>query len=183
MTRLTPRGRKPLTKSLLLPLPAQEAQRLALKHHLALAMLGQGCGNLEQFATLLNVVYIAFFLRDAKAGSIDPTLYKRAEAALNQCVLRAEQGQPWILADKERDIIEQLLILHVAQLSIVPAHRYLNAWERMQSATVGSGPSPIPAIACPRHRPKSMRATNNAMVAALCRRAGGGIRERSLQLS
>ncbi|WP_157655187.1 hypothetical protein [Burkholderia ubonensis] len=83
MPRSIPRDRKPLAKSLLLPVPVEEARRLSLKHNLALAVLCQGCGNVEQLATLLNVAYVAFFLRDIKTRDADPRPYKRDEGALD----------------------------------------------------------------------------------------------------
>ncbi|WP_344676357.1 hypothetical protein [Paraburkholderia graminis] len=49
---------------MLLPLPAAEVRRISLKNHLALAVLRDSRGAIEQLATLLNVVFVAYFLCD-----------------------------------------------------------------------------------------------------------------------
>ncbi|RQS03222.1 hypothetical protein DIE07_32320 [Burkholderia sp. Bp9002] len=137
------KGRRPLSKAQLLPLPADQVRRLSLKHHLALAVLRDGRGDVEAIVTLLNVLYLAYFLGD----SCDPDRYRRAEAALNQCVARAERGEPWSLIDDERTVLEQLVVTHDAQLAVTPVHRYLAAWERVARVTAPGGRSPIPAAA------------------------------------
>ncbi|HFT8010391.1 TPA: hypothetical protein ACU9T0_006115 [Burkholderia cenocepacia] len=61
---------------------------------MALAALRDAHGDVAQLATLLNAIYLAYFL--------DPTelqLYRRAEAALQDC---AERGEPTALTDLER---------------------------------------------------------------------------------
>ncbi|RQX90168.1 hypothetical protein [Burkholderia stagnalis] len=137
------KGRRPLSKAQLLPLPADQVRRLSLKHHLALAVLRDGRGDVEAIVTLLNVLYLAYFL----GGSRDPDRYRRAEVALDQCVVRAERGEPWSLTSDERATLAQLVTTHDAQLAAMPAHRYLEAWERVQRVTAPGGRSPIPAAA------------------------------------
>ncbi|KVE22190.1 hypothetical protein WI92_22550 [Burkholderia vietnamiensis] len=139
------KGRRPLTKAQLLPLPAAQVRRQSLKHHLALAVLRDGRGDLEAIATLVNMLYLAYFLRAVGDAELDG--YRRAEAALNQCVARAERGEPWSLIDDERTVLEQLVVTHDAQLAVTPVHRYLAAWERVARVTAPGGRSPIPAAA------------------------------------
>ncbi|KVP28921.1 hypothetical protein [Burkholderia ubonensis] len=141
MRKATPHRRGRLTKAQLLPLPAEQARRLSLKNHLALACLRDGHGDLDVIGTLLHVLYLAYFLHDA--GDPDPDRYRRAEAALDQCVSRAERSEPWTLTDVERAAVEQLVIAHDAQLGTVPAHRYLDAWERVLRVTTPGARSPI----------------------------------------
>ncbi|MGZ2749964.1 hypothetical protein [Burkholderia stagnalis] len=143
MTSSPARGRRPLTKAQLLPLPADQVRRLSLKHHVSLTMLRDGRGDLEVIATLLHVLYLGYFLRDAVAGHADPDCARRSEAALDQCVARAERGEPWTLTDEEHAAIAQLVIAHDAQLGTVPAHRYLEARERVARVTAPGGRSPI----------------------------------------
>ncbi|KWD85129.1 hypothetical protein [Burkholderia ubonensis] len=145
MRKTSPRKRRPLTKAQLLPLPADQVQRLSLKHHLALVSLRDGHGDLEVIGTLLHVLYLAYFLRNA--SDADPELYPRAEAVLDQCVARAERGESWALTDGERVVIVQLVVAHDAQLGTVPAHRYLEAWERVVRVTAPGARSPIREVA------------------------------------
>ena len=56
--------RKPLSKSLLLPMPAQSARELSLAHHLALAACRSDSGNRYQINELVRSVYMAYFLVD-----------------------------------------------------------------------------------------------------------------------
>ncbi|MEB2558744.1 hypothetical protein [Burkholderia cenocepacia] len=144
MRKAAPPGRRrPLTRAQLLPLPADQVRRLSLKHHLALAVLRDGRGNLEVIGTLLHVLYLAYFLRDI--GDADPACYRRAEIALDQCVQRAERGEPWTLTDNEHAAIAQVVLAHDAQLGVAPAHRYLDAWERVIRVTTPGERSPIAA--------------------------------------
>lgn len=139
------RDRRPFTKSMLLPLPSVDVRRLSLRFHLALAVMSSGHGNGDQFMTLLGTTYIAFFLRDIEVDDVDRRLYKRTEDALEQCMQRVEQGQPWTLLVDERIAIEQLVTFHDIQLLIAPAHRYVDAWERVRYVVEKGRPSPIPA--------------------------------------
>lgn len=134
-----------MTKAQLLPLPVDQVRALALKHHLALAMLRDDRGDIEAIITLLNVLYLAFVLRDSGSAALDSC--RRAEVALDECTRRAERGEPWSLADAERQVLEQLVVTHNAQLAAAPAHRYLDAWEQVQSVMASGDRSPIPAAA------------------------------------
>ncbi|RQP98864.1 hypothetical protein [Burkholderia stagnalis] len=141
MTASRVRSRKPLTKAQLLPLPADQVRRLSLKHHLALAVLRDGRGDFDAIATLVNTLYLAYFL--GAVGDAELAGFRRAETALNQCVARAERGEPWSLPDDARTVLEQLVVTHDAQLAAVPLHRYLAAWERVARVTAPGGRSPI----------------------------------------
>ncbi len=143
MARARPQrsGRRPLTKAMLLPLSTAHVQRLQLKHHLALAAYRNQSGSASTLATLFNVLYLSFHLRDL-AGETDPCFYARVEAKLAACATRAEQGD-WRLCDDEGALLEQMLATHDAQLAATPMHRYVDAWERVDAATRSGGRSPI----------------------------------------
>ncbi|MGI0504872.1 hypothetical protein ABY44_17575 [Burkholderia sp. ZZQ-2] len=131
--------RRPLTKAQLLPLPVDQVRRLSLKHHLALALLCGGSGDIESIATLSNMLALAFYLRsDGEAE-----LYRSADFALNQCIERAERGGKWTFTDAERTALEALLRVHDKQLAAVPVHRYLEALEQVQHVGMPSFNLPI----------------------------------------
>jgi hypothetical protein len=142
MTRTLTRGRRPLSKTMLLPLATAHVQRLQLKHHVALAVVRDGKGEVAQIATLFNALYLAFHLRDV-ADVSELALYQRAEAVLHAYTERAEQDE-WFLTGDERAVLEQLLIVHDAQLAEVPMHRYVDAMERLAAFDQSGGDSPIP---------------------------------------
>ncbi|WP_198293995.1 hypothetical protein [Burkholderia ubonensis] len=118
------KGRRPLSKAQLLPLPADQVRRLSLKHHLALTCLATGHGGIESLSTLSNVVDIAHRIDNA-----DAPVFERAEAAIGACVARAERDQTFTLTDTERAAIAAALVCHDAQLARVPFHRYVTALE------------------------------------------------------
>ncbi|KVE21239.1 hypothetical protein WI92_25080 [Burkholderia vietnamiensis] len=141
MRKASSRGRRPLTKAQLLPIPAGELRRIQLKHHVALAALRDANDDVAQLATLMNTIYLAYFL-----DPIDPGPYRRAEAALQECVGRAERSEPSALTDLERATVEHALARLDAQLAAVPMHRYVAAFERLQRVTTAElVVSPIPA--------------------------------------
>jgi len=134
--------RRPLTKAQLLPLPAEQVRRLSLKHHLALAALCEGRGDVDAIVTLSNVLALAVCL--TADGDVEP--YRRADTALAQCIARAERGEPWTLTDPERTALEALALIHDEQLSAVPVHRYLDALEQVQRTDVRDVGLPIQPV-------------------------------------
>ncbi|ARM04489.1 hypothetical protein BOC59_33200 [Burkholderia pseudomallei] len=132
---------------MLLPLPTEKVHALSLENHLALATVRGGRGDLDQVSCLVRVVYLAFYLREATSAGADIDLYRRAEAALNACVTRAEHGERCLLLDHELATVERLLVVHDEQLAAVPGHRYLDAWKRLQHYIVAGKRSPIEAAA------------------------------------
>lgn len=140
-------GRSGLTRDMLLPLPTEKVRALSLENHLALATVRGGRGDLDQVSCLVRVVYLAFYLRDTTSAGADFDLYRRAEAALNACVTRAEQGARCLLLDHELSTVERLLVVHDEQLAAAPWHRYLDAWKRLQHYIVAGKRSPIAVAA------------------------------------
>ncbi|MCO8325656.1 hypothetical protein ABEG10_37630 (plasmid) [Burkholderia cenocepacia] len=132
---------------MLLPLPTEKVRALSLENHLALATVRGGRGDLDQVSCLVRVVYLAFYLRDTTSAGADFDLYRRAEAALNACVTRAEQGARCLLLDHELSTVERLLVVHDEQLAAAPWHRYLDAWKRLQHYIVAGKRSPIAVAA------------------------------------
>ncbi len=101
-------GRSGLTREMLLPLPTEKVRALSLENHLALATVRGGRGDLDQVSCLLRVVYLAFYLREATLSGADFNLYRRAEAALNACVKRVDQGERCLLLDHELALVERI---------------------------------------------------------------------------
>jgi len=117
---------------------------LSLENHLAFAVVNAGKGSHEQVGRLLRVMYLAYYLRNETAPGADTALYRQAEQALDHCIERSVPNNIWTLMPDEREILRELLIVHDEQLTVVSAHRYLSAWERMQTFLVtGSGRSII----------------------------------------
>ena len=139
-------GHRPLTKNDLLPLPTAKVRALSLENHMALAAVRAGHGGEEQISCLLRVVYLAFYMRSETGTGAELSVYRQAEAALDACIARAEQGAAWLLLDREQSTIEKILVVHDEQLAAVPMHRYCAAWERLQRFMTGQIRSPIPTL-------------------------------------
>ncbi|MDN7629721.1 hypothetical protein [Burkholderia cenocepacia] len=95
---------------MLLPLSTAKVRSLSLENHLAFATVRAGRGGSEQIINLLRVIYLAFFLREETESGADLDLYRQAEAALDACVERAEEGGEWQLLDPEQTDVERLLV-------------------------------------------------------------------------
>ena len=119
------RGHRPLTKTQLLPMPVHHARRLSLKHHLALACLADGRGDVETLSTVSNVVELAHQL-----DTTGVEIFQIAEEALGACIARAARTSAITLTEAERNAIAIVLVHHDAQLERVPIHRYLDALEQ-----------------------------------------------------
>ncbi|AOK67864.1 hypothetical protein C6T58_28850 [Burkholderia multivorans] len=130
-------GRKPLSKSDLLPLPAAKVRSMSLENHMAFAVVKAGKGSREQVSALLRMIYLAYYLREEVASGRDVEWYRQAEQALEHCIERSVQSNAWMLTTEEQEIVGRILSLHDAQLAAVPAHRHVRAWERLQAFLVG----------------------------------------------
>jgi len=129
-----------------MPLPTEKIQALSLENHLALATVRGGRSDLDQLSCLIRVVYLAFYLRDAIAASAEVEPYRRAEAALNACITRVELGERCLLLDHELAPVERIVVVHDEQLTAIPWHRYLDAWQRLQHYIVSGKRSPIATV-------------------------------------
>lgn len=152
MARKSPRGsgkaaRQPLTRDMLLPLPEAKVRALSLENHLALTTVRAQRGGPDQIYCLIRVVYLAYFMRGETAAGLDEGPYRRAEAALDACMMRMEQGGPCLLLEEEQAAMERVLVLHDQQLAAIPKFRFLKAWERMQHFAASEKLSPIPTCA------------------------------------
>ena len=130
---------------MLLPLSTEKVRTLSLENHLAFAAVRAGQGDSVQIVKLLRIIYLAFHLRDETASGADLDLCRQAEAALDACIERTEQAEQWMLFDHKQAAVERILIVHDKQLAVVPRHRYLAAWDRLQRFIQSTGRSPVPA--------------------------------------
>ncbi|KVK98257.1 hypothetical protein [Burkholderia cepacia] len=140
-------GHRPLSKEMLLPLPLARTRALSLEHHLALATIAKGHANVDLMVCLLKAVYTAFYLRKETPASADDVEFQRAEAALERCIARAERGETWVMLDRDKAVIERILVLHDEQLASIPTHRYLTALDKLNRFAVEGLQSPIPPLA------------------------------------
>jgi len=135
--------RKPLSKSLLLPMSAQSARELSLAHHLALAASRGDSANRHQINELVRSVYMAYYLQRMGFGEMPLECYEQAEAALENALAVAAKSAKWIIGEQDAPVIERLLALHDQQLSEAPMHRVVEAEKQLRQFLAGAGASPL----------------------------------------
>ncbi|WP_186149180.1 hypothetical protein [Burkholderia gladioli] len=140
------KGRRPLTKTHLLPLPSALVRQQQLQHHVAWSLLLDQRAEPAQLAMLLNVVEITYLLASPEEReAVSIARFRRAEAVLDACLGQLSEGGV-TLEVTEREAIEQILALHDQQLLGVPSYRYLDAQERLKRlAQAGRSAIPDPA--------------------------------------
>jgi hypothetical protein len=136
-------NRKPLSKSLLLPMAAQSARDMSLAHHLALAACRGDSGNRHQINELVRSVYMAYFLQRMGFGEAHFECYEHAEAAFENALAVATKSAQWIISEQDAPVIERLLALHDQQLSEAPMHRVVKAERQLRQFLAGTGASPL----------------------------------------
>ena len=136
-------NRKPLSKSLLLPMAAQSARDMSLAHHLALAACRGDSGNRHQINELVRLVYMAYFLQRMGFGDMPFEYYERAEAAFENALAVATKCAKWMISEQDSPVIERLLALHDQQLSEAPMHREVEAEKQLRQFLAGTGASPL----------------------------------------
>jgi hypothetical protein len=136
-------NRKPLSKSLLLPMSAQSAREMSLAHHLALAACRGDSANRHQINELVRSVYMAYFLQRMGYGDLPFECYEHAEAAFENALAVAAKCGRWIISEQDAPVIERLLALHDQQLSEAPMHRVAEAEKQLRQFLAGTGVSPL----------------------------------------
>jgi len=136
-------NRNPLSKSLLLPMPAQSARELSLAHHVALAACRGDSANRHQINELVRSVYMAYFLQRMGFGDMPFECYEHAEAAFENALAVAAKCAERIFSEQDAPVIERLLVLHDRQLSEAPMHRVVEAEKQLRQFLAGTGASPI----------------------------------------
>src|ERR1700692_2914195 len=100
-----PRKRKParkaapMTRAMLLPMPAALAQTVSLKKHMALVALRQGHGNIDLAGELLRTIYLTYFLADGEAQTTSQDLFASAECAIKTTIAQSVMTGEWCLED------------------------------------------------------------------------------------
>lgn len=150
MSRSSPRRaavkptRKPLTREMLLPLPAARVRNISLENHLALATMCSGNGSVNQMSCLMKVVYLSYFLCDAVRAATHLDALRLCEAALEVSAASAHVGEGWALPDETHETLEAILALHDQQLASVSAYHFATAWERLERFLASDFRSPLP---------------------------------------
>ncbi|MFM0412577.1 MAG: hypothetical protein RXR20_04645 [Paraburkholderia sp.] len=139
----TNRRREPLSKAMLLPVPAAHAGAVSLENHLALVAMRSGQGNVDLVLGLFKIVYLAYFLHEAMRGRADLDLFRDAEGVLTRSTARANRGEAWSIPAEDVSCLERIVTLYDRYLATLPAHRFISARDRLQRLLAGKSVSPI----------------------------------------
>lgn len=136
-------NRKPLSKTLLLPMAGHSAREMSLAHHLALAACRGEGGNRYLINELTRSVYMAHFLQRLGFGDVPFQCYENAEAAIENALAIAEKSGKWTISEQDAPAIERLLTLHDRQLSEAPMHRVVEAEQQLRQFIASTAASPL----------------------------------------
>ncbi|MDP9650948.1 hypothetical protein [Paraburkholderia caledonica] len=136
-------GRRPMTRGMLLPLPAATSRRRSLEHHLALAALRAGNCDIQLIGRLFRAVYVAYFVHEALNGQHSLAPFRTSEAALQAIATRIKAGGGWSLPESDHRVLEHVLSLHDEQLSTIPSHQIARADEQLNIFLANDALSPI----------------------------------------
>ncbi|MBR7958857.1 hypothetical protein KDW41_00130 [Burkholderia vietnamiensis] len=137
------RSKKPLSKDMLLPLPAAVTRKKSLEHHLALASLQNGSGTADTISKVFQTIYLAYFVHEATVGRHDLDKFRMAEAAVVECAVAAKKTGAFEIPASGRASVEHILLMHDQQLANVPAHVIATAHVRLAQFIATEKLSPI----------------------------------------
>jgi hypothetical protein len=136
-------ARKPLTKTLLLPMDRSSASQRSLLCHLALVACRDGHGNNHLINELMHAVYLSWYLQRAGYGNLPAEQFKIAEYAVENTLAHAHETGEWRLASDVISDFETLLSLYDAQLTSARLHEVLEAERQLRCFLTGKSDSPI----------------------------------------
>ncbi|WP_246217261.1 hypothetical protein [Paraburkholderia panacisoli] len=136
-------ARKPLTKTLLLPMDRSSASQRSLLCHLALVACRDGHGNSHLINELMHAVYLSWYLQRAGYGNLPAEQFKIAEYAVENTLAHAHETSEWRLASDVISDFETLLSLYDAQLASARLHEVLEAERQLRCFLTGKSDSPI----------------------------------------
>ncbi|MFM0758127.1 hypothetical protein [Paraburkholderia strydomiana] len=135
--------KKPLSKAMLLPMPAADARAISLENHLALVAMRNGNGNVDLMLGLFKIVYMACLLYEAIHGRGELDLFRDAEGVLTRSMARAKRDEAWCIPAEEAVALEKIVTLYDQYLATLPAHRFVHARGRLHRFIASKAISPI----------------------------------------
>ncbi len=134
------KGRRPLTKEWLLPMPPAQVRSISLKYHLALVAMRGGHGDIEMLRRLQTAVYLVFLLSDlADAPDAQIALCVEAERAL-------DRGEARCAIDAaDSPVLERLVTLQDDYFATLPRYRLSELWQHVSAFATSDVKRPVAA--------------------------------------
>ncbi|MBN3792754.1 hypothetical protein [Burkholderia sp. Ac-20353] len=126
------KGRRPLTREWLLPLPPAHVRDISLKCHMALVALRGDHGHEALLMRLRTSVYLVFVsIEDSRSHDASIELCLEAERVLDACAQRAANGGAWTLRDDECAALEKVLTAHDDCVTTLSRNRLAELWQHV----------------------------------------------------
>jgi hypothetical protein len=119
-------------KTMLLPMPRQDSDRVSLQNHLILAALEARHGSAFGLHVLLKMVLLTGFIDLARSQQIRPEVLVEAEGGISEAFSRGEKFDQWYLDDQSLKLCGELVTWHDWQLQTTPLHILENANNRLE---------------------------------------------------
>lgn len=127
-----PSSRAKITRTLLLPMPRQKAEALALQYHAAFQALRMRRGSAHGLAVLLQLVVLAGFVDEARKHELRAEVLVATERGINAALDRGIASEEWTLDPQTDELVAALLAWHDDQLRAVPLAVFAEALERLE---------------------------------------------------
>lgn len=136
-SRNTNAARARRAKTMLLPMPRVTADELALRVHLALAMMRDGTGSVHDAQTLTQTMILTGFIAEAGYGTVTYEHLVVVEAAISATFDRGRDTGEWWLDDGAACLFAAIVTTYDEQLHRAPLWAIAEASERLDRFQAG----------------------------------------------
>lgn len=130
------------TRAMLLPMQPALADELALKVHLALAVMRRGAGSMADAQTLTQALLLTGFIADSGYGAAIYEQLAPADAAISAAFDRGRDTGKWQLDDDAARLFAVIVTTYDAQLRRTPLWAIAEASGRLDGFQAGSAHRP-----------------------------------------
>ncbi|MBN3827205.1 hypothetical protein G3O00_26765 [Burkholderia sp. Ac-20384] len=130
--RHQPSAHAKLARTLLLPMPRQKAEELALQYHSAFQALRMGRGSAHGLAVLLQLVVLAGFVDEARKHELRVEVLVATERGINAALEQGKTCGEWVLDPQTDELVAALIGWHDDQLRAAPLAVFAEALERLE---------------------------------------------------
>ncbi|MBB5460514.1 hypothetical protein [Paraburkholderia sp. Cpub6] len=117
---------------------------LSLEGHLALAVLRSGHGTAETMVSLLQMLYLTYFMLGTACPEADVALFREAETVLDSSISAAAQGHGWQVSTEQTVTVGLVASRYDEVLGSVPKYRYIESCDRLCRFFHSAATSPLP---------------------------------------
>ncbi|WP_196788381.1 hypothetical protein [Burkholderia cepacia] len=136
--RHRPSAHAKLTKTLLLPMPHQQAETLSLEYHAACEALRMRRGSAHGLAVLLQLVVLSRFIDEARKRELCAEILVAKERGINVALEHGRASGEWRLDPQTDELVAALIAWHDDQLRAAPLGVFADARAARDDGRVGA---------------------------------------------